>query len=104
MDWAHENDLDFHITEIDYRMAGDPPINSEYEKLANGYANIVKALIAKRNNGIVTYNTWGEYDKNEASDHQYKYIYDSGLNPKKAVDLLKSTLKNKDITPRFYDN
>ena len=104
IDWAHENDLDFHITEIDYRMTGDPPTNSEYERQANGYANIVKALIAKRNNGIVTYNTWGVYDKNEASDHQYKYIYDSDLNPKKAVDLLKSTLKNKDITPRFYDN
>ncbi len=104
IDWAHENDLDFHITEIDYRMNGDPPTNSEYERQANGYANIVKALIAKRNNGIVTYNTWGVYDKNEASDHQYKYIYDSDLNPKKAVDLLKSTLKNKDITPRFYDN
>ena len=104
IDWAHENDLDFHITEIDYRMTGDPPTNSEHERQANGYANIVKALIAKRNNGIVTYNTWGVYDKNEASDHQYKYIYDSDLNPKKAVDLLKSTLKNKDITPRFYDN
>ena len=104
IDWAHENDLDFHITEIDYRMTGDPPTNSEYERQANGYANIVKALIAKRNNGIVTYNTWGVYDKNEASDHQYKYIYDSDLNPKKAVDVLKSTLKNKDITPRFYDN
>ncbi len=104
IDWAHENDLDFHITEIDYRMTGDPPTNSEDERQANGYANIVKALIAKRNNGIVTYNTWGVYDKNEASDHQYKYIYDSDLNPKKAVDLLKSTLKNKDITPRFYDN
>ena len=104
IDWAHKNDLDFHITEIDYRMAGDPPNSSEYDRQANGYTNILKALIAKRNNGVVTYNTWGVYDKNEVSDHQYKYIYDSNLNPKKAVDLLKSTLKNKDITPRFYDN
>lgn len=31
-------------------------------------------------------------------------IYDSNLNPKSAVDLLKSTLKNKAITPNFYDN
>ena len=104
IDWAHENDLDFHITEIDYRMTGDPPNNSEYERQANGYANIAKALIAKRNNGVVTFNTWGVYDKNEVSDHEYKYIYDSNLNPKKAVDLLKSSLKNKDITPKFFDN
>ena len=104
IDWAHENDLDFHITEIDYRMTGDPPNNSEYERQANGYSNIAKALIAKRNNGVVTFNTWGVYDKNEVSDHEYKYIYDSNLNPKKAVDLLKSSLKNKDITPKFFDN
>ena len=68
------------------------------------YANILKALIAKRSNAALTFNTWGVYDKKEGSDHDYKYKYDSNLNPKKAVDLLKSTLKNKAITPNFYDN
>ena len=38
------------------------------------YANILKALIAKRNSGVVTFNTWGVYDKNEGSDHEYRYI------------------------------
>ena len=104
IDWAHENDLDFHITEIDYRMTGDPPSSLEYDRQANGYTNILKALIAKRNNGVVTFNTLGVYDKNEGFNHEYKYLYDSNLNPKKAVDLLKSTLKNKSITPKFYDN
>lgn len=104
IDWAHENDLDFHITEIDYRMTGDPPSSLEYDRQANGYTNILKALIAKRNNGVVTFNTWGVYDKNEGFNHEYKYLYDSNLNPKKAVDLLKNTLKNKSITPKFYDN
>tara|TARA_B100000787_G_scaffold113516_1_gene84520 strand:+ start:13 stop:204 length:192 start_codon:yes stop_codon:yes gene_type:complete len=32
IDWAHENDLDFHIKEIDHRMIGVPIINSEYER------------------------------------------------------------------------
>ena len=22
IDWAHQNDLDFHVTEIDYRLVG----------------------------------------------------------------------------------
>ena len=104
IDWAHQNDLDFHVTEIDYKMTGDPPTSSEYERQANGYSNILKALIAKRDSGVVTFNTWGVYDKNEVSEHQYKYIYDSNLNPKKAVDLLKSTLKNKNTTPKYLDN
>jgi len=104
IDWAHQNDLDFHVTEIDYKMTSDPPTSSEYERQANGYSNILKALIAKRDSGVVTFNTWGVYDKNEVSEHQYKYIYDSNLNPKKAVDLLKSTLKNKNTTPKYLDN
>ena len=104
IDWAHQNDLDFHVTEIDYKMTGDPPTSSEYERQANGYSNILKALIAKRDSGVVTFNTWGVYDKNEVSEHQYKYIYDSNLKTKKAVDLLKSTLKNKNTTPKYLDN
>ena len=68
------------------------------------YANILKALIPKRSNAALTVNTQGVYDKNEGSDHEYKYMYDSNLNPKKAVDLLKSTLKNKATTPNFQGN
>ena len=104
IDWAHQNDLDFHITEIDYKMTGDPPSSSEYDRQAHGYTNILKAIMSKRNNGVVTFNTWGVYDKNDVSSHEYKYLYDSNLQPKKAVDILKSTLKNKDVTPKFYDN
>ena len=70
---------------------------------AHGYANIVKTLISKRNNGVVTFNTWGVYDKNEISDHEFKYIYDSNLNPKKAVDELKKALKDKSTTPNYLD-
>jgi GH35 family endo-1,4-beta-xylanase len=104
IDWAHQNDLDFHITEIDYRMTGNPPSYSQYDRQAHGYANILKAIMSKRNNGVVTFNTWGVYDKNDAASHEYKYMYDSNLNPKKAVDLLKSTLKNKDLSQKYYDN
>ena len=103
IDWAHDNDLDFHITEIDYRMTSDPPNSNEYNRHANGYANVLKAIIAKRNNGVVTYNTWGVYDKNGPENHEYKYIYDSNLNPKKAVELLKKALKNKETDFTYLD-
>ena len=103
IDWAHQNDLDFHITEIDYRMIGDSPSNLDYERQANGYTNILKTILSRRKNGVVTYNTWGVCDKNEPSFHEYKYIYDSNLNPKKAVELLKNALKSKDFQVKLYD-
>ena len=42
IDWAHQNDLDFHVTEIDYRIIGDSPSNLDYERQAHGYTNILK--------------------------------------------------------------
>jgi len=103
IDWAHQNNLDFHITEIDYRLVGTNPTSSQYNRQAQGYTNILKTLISKRNNGVVTYNTWGVYDKNDISSHEFKYIYDSNLNPKKAVDELKKALKSKSIIPKYLD-
>ena len=103
IDWAHQNDLDFHITEIDYRLVGTNPSSNAYERQANGYSNILKTLISRRENGVVTFNTWGVYDKNSVSDHEFKYIYDSNLKPKKAVEILKNTLKNKNTSYVYFD-
>lgn len=103
IDWAHQNDLDFHITEIDYRLVGNSPNATNFNRQAQGYTNILKSLIAKRTNGVVTFNTWGIYDKNNISSHEFKYIYDSNLNPKKAVDEMKIALKNKNSTMKYLD-
>ena len=103
IDWAHQNELDFHITEIDYRLVGNSPNATNFNRQAQGYTNILKSLIAKRSNGVVTFNTWGIYDKNNISSHEFKYIYDSNLNPKKAVDKMKIALKNKNSTMKYLD-
>ena len=103
IDWAHQNDLDFHITEIDYRLVGNSPNATNFNRQAQGYTNILKSLIAKRSSGVVTFNTWGIYDKNNISSHEFKYIYDSNLNPKKAVDEMKIALKNKNTTMKYLD-
>ena len=42
IDWAHQNDLDFHVTEIDYRLVGSSPTSTNYNRQAHGYANIIK--------------------------------------------------------------
>ena len=103
IDWAHQNELDFHITEIDYRLVGNSPNATNFNRQAQGYTNILKSLIAKRSSGVVTFNTWGIYDKNNISSHEFKYIYDSNLNPKKAVDEMKIALKNKNSTMTYLD-
>ena len=62
IDWAHQNDLDFHVTEIDYKIWDS---NNDYKALseqADAYANILNVLLSKRDNGVVTFNTWGMVD------------------------------------------
>ena len=53
IDWAHQNDLDFHVTEIDYRLVGNSPTSTNFNRQAHGYANIVKTLISKRKNNVI---------------------------------------------------
>ena len=45
----------------------------------------------------------GVYDKNGPENHEYKYIYDYNLNPKRAVELLKKALKNKETDFTYLD-
>ena len=55
----------------------------------------LKTLISRRENGVVTFNTWGVYDKNSVSDHEFKYIYDSNLKPKKLLKFSKYVKKQE---------
>ena len=59
----------------------------------NGYANILKVLISKRNNGVITYNTWGIVDKiDHLGRDQNKFLFDKNLNPKPVINYLRETL------------
>jgi len=57
IDWAHANDLEFHVTEASVWLKnGNTP--EEREKQAVTYANILSVLLEKRAAGIVAWNTW----------------------------------------------
>ena len=48
VDWAHKNDLDFHVTEIDYRIEDKTNSNEALEKQAQAYSNILAVLLSKK--------------------------------------------------------
>ena len=54
--WAHENGLEFHVTENTVWMKGE---NSDNEAAqAATFAAIVRTLIEHRHEGVVTWNAW----------------------------------------------
>ena len=97
IDWAHQHGLDFHVTEIDYQIM-DSSLNLKALKdQASAYSNILKVLLSKRKNGVVTFNTWGMIDKNTGRHHdKFRFIFDKNINPKPAYFALREAVVKPD--------
>jgi arylsulfatase A-like enzyme/GH35 family endo-1,4-beta-xylanase len=97
IDWAHQHGLDFHVTEIDYKIWDSVKSQKALKEQADAYANILKVLLSKRNQGVVTYNTWGMVDGLKGKHHDmYRFIFEQNLNPKPAYFALREAIINPD--------
>lgn len=92
IDWAHAHDLDFHVTEIDYKIWDNNPSIENLRKQADAYANVLKVLLSKRHSGVVTFNTWGMVDRDGAHTNMYRFMFDENGEPKPAYHALKNVL------------
>ena len=95
IDWAHANNLDFHITELDYRVNDMTNLSEELEFQAELYEKIIKVLQSKANSGIVTLNLWDIGERLKKPSTFFQSIYDKDLNPTPAYQIIKKALKTK---------
>ena len=94
VDWTHNHDMEFHVTEIDYRI-DSKSLNSELlEEQANAYANILKILLRKLSNGVITYNTWGLSDGKGKHHDKSRFMYTKELYEKPIRNALINALKD----------
>lgn len=93
IDWAHTNNLDFHVTEIDYKVMDESNLPEELEKQAVAYSNVLKVLLSKSKTGVVTFNTWGMVDLPGEHTDSRRFIFDQDGNPKPAYHALKRAIK-----------
>ena len=98
IDWTHANDMDFHVTEMDYRIQEDPPLNKSLQRQSAAYSNIIKVLISRKDSGVVTFNTWGMIDRPGSHTDGYRFLFNKDLTPKPAMFAVKRTLMNKDTS------
>ena len=97
MDWAHKNNLEFHITELNLWVKEETPnLDSIQNIQAELYKKIIDKIILKKNNGVVALNFWGIKDRKGVSNLNKNIlsIYNQTLKPNSALNIIKTALKN----------
>lgn len=91
IDWAHENQLDFHITEFDYHLKTGTNTPDNYKKQAAAYKTILDIVLEKRKSGVVTVNFWGLVDS-EDGKNRHRFLYDENRMKKPCYNAVVEAL------------
>ncbi len=94
IDWAHSNKLDFHVTEIDYKIWDGNNSKEALDVQATAYSNILKVLLSKRHSGVVTYNTWGMVDGRGQHAKRHLFMFDTKGKAKPAYHAIKKAIED----------
>lgn len=95
IDWAHQNDLEFHITELDYLVKDPNKLKSERLIQKDVYQKLVDVLKAKSKNGVVTLNLWDIGVRHKKGVGNFQSIYDSEFKPTPAYDVIMEAINYK---------
>ena len=90
IDWAHQNDLEFHVTELDYFIQDKSKLNEGLKRQAAFYQKLINVLQEKTKSGVVTLNLWdmGERSK-KGKEGVFQSIYDSKFQPTPSYNIIK---------------
>lgn len=93
IDWAHQNKLAFHVTELDYLVKEKKDIESERLVQKRVYQELINVLVAKSKNGIVTLNLWDVSERYKKDTGYFQSIYDANFNPTPAYQVISNALE-----------
>ena len=92
IDWAHANNLEFHITELDFRIKNKFNIKRDHLMQANLYSKIVSLLQSKTSTGVVALNLWDMGERFKKNRGYFQSIYDDNLRPTPSYKIIKNAL------------
>lgn len=95
IDWAHANDLAFHVTELDYLVKDVSKLDTEQQIQKRVYQNIVDVLLEKSKNGEVTLNLWDLGERYKKDMGHFQSIYDKKFKPTPAYNVIKTAIQNQ---------
>lgn len=92
VDWAHENDLEFHITEASVWLKNGN-FQAALEEQAATYRAIIEVLLEKRTTGRVAWNTWHIDDGHGWRNAWYPSLFDANYRAKPAYYAIQDALE-----------
>ncbi|NQU41626.1 MAG: endo-1,4-beta-xylanase [Lentisphaerae bacterium] len=95
IDWAHKNDLEFHVTENNIHLSNGDSYNAD--TVSSVFENIVSSLLKKRDTGVVAWNLWTISDKPhfKNKNRQVLGFWDENLSPQKAYYVVQAVLESE---------
>ena len=94
IDWAHRNELEFHVTENNIHMRKTTPYDAD--AVASAFENVVRTLIRKNKTGVVGWNLWTIADKPHYKNPRTQLLglWDRDLHPHKAYYAVQAALES----------
>ena len=92
IDWAHQNNLAFHVTELDYLVKNMNELESERVIQKEVYQKLIDVLLEKSKQGEVTLNLWDISERHKKGTGYFQSIYDSRFKPTPAYTVIKSAI------------
>ena len=89
--WAHNNNLEFHITEASVWMK-EGYTDAQLELQADTYRAVLRTLLENRSEGVVGWNTWHVSDVYGWHTEWYPSLFDSNYRPKPAYQAVREEL------------
>lgn len=95
IDWCYQNNLEFHVTEIDIKMGKSVNGINFHEKtkeVADTYGAITEAMVKKIGKGAVSINCWAMKHRKRLSEGSFAGLFDDNLKPTPAYYQIKKVL------------
>ncbi len=93
VEWAHENDLEFHVTEASVSNKNGCQIPKYRMAQAKTYRAILEVLLRHRYSGVVGWNTWGISDAYGWMPGYCGYLFDENYEAKPAYYAIQRSLE-----------
>lgn len=95
IEWCYENNLEFHVTEIDIKMGKSVNginFTEKAKEVADTYGAITEAMVKKIGKGAVSINCWAMKHRRRDTEGSFAGLFDDELKPTPAYYRIKKIL------------